>query len=128
MSQDMQREVIEELGLVHKNVNLTKDTEGDDWDEDTGDGEAEKLISDFLSSRGDFINSDIENGKPLASILKDYFESGRCINIDYKKKTMELSFDIFCHQSKNAKEKQWFLRLLKSEKQVWQRTQNKLDQ
>ena len=94
MSQDMQREVIEELGLVHKNVNLTKDTEGDDWDEDTGDGEAEKLISDFLSSRGDFINSDIENGKPLASILKDYFESGRCINIDYKKKTMELSFDI----------------------------------
>ena len=87
------------------------------------DDEAEKLISDFLSSRGDFITSDIENGKPLASILKDYFESGRCINIDYKKKTMELSFDIFCHQSKIAKEKQWFLRLLKSEKQVWPITQ-----
>ena len=121
-------EVIEEQVFVHKNINLTNDTEGDDWDEDTGDGEAEKLISDFLSSRGDSITSDIENGKPLASILKDYFESGRCINIDYKKKTMELSFDIFCHQSKIAKEKQWFLRLLKSEKQVWPITQNKLVQ
>ena len=119
----MQMGVIEELGLVHKNTNLTKDTEGDDRDEDTGDGEAEKLISDFLSTQGDFITSDIENGKPPASILKDYFESGRCINIDYKKKTMELSFDIFCHQSKIAKEKQWFLRLLKSEKQVWPITQ-----
>ena len=111
-------EVIEERELVDKSINLTKDTEGDDWDEDTGDGEAEKLISDFLSSRGDFITSDIENGKPLASILKDYFESGRCINIDYKKKTMELSFDIFCDKPGIVQEKQWFLRILKTKTQV----------
>ena len=56
-------EAIEERGLVHKNINLTNDTDGDDWDEDPGEDEAEKLIPDTLSSRGDSITSDIKKGK-----------------------------------------------------------------
>ena len=39
--------------------------------------------------------TDTEEGKPLALILKDYFESKRCVNINYKKDNLSLSFKIF---------------------------------
>ena len=90
----------------------------DPKENDEAESEAEKLISEFLATKGIHIAPDIEKGKPLASILKDYFKSPSCINMDYKKKTMELSFDIFCDEPGSVQEKQWFLRILKTETQV----------
>ena len=86
--------------------------------DDETESEVEQLISEFLATKGIRIAPDIEKGKPLASILKDYFKSPSCINMDYKKKTMELSFDIFCDKPGIVQEKQWFLRILKTETQV----------
>ena len=90
----------------------------DPEENDEAESEAEQLISEFLATKGIRIAPDIEKGKPLASILKDYFKSPSCINMDYKKKTMELSFDIFCDKPGIVQEKQWFLRILKTETQV----------
>ena len=39
--------------------------------------------------------ADRDRGQPLELVLKDYFESNECINIDYGDQKLTLSFDIF---------------------------------
>ena len=60
----------------------------------------EKQISEYLKGKGVDIEQDLRDGKPLDSILNDFFLSKKCIDIDYSKKEMNLDFDIFNHQPK----------------------------
>ena len=58
----------------------------------------EEQISEYLKGKGVDIEQDLRDGKPLDSILNDFFLSKECIDIDYSKKEMNLDFDIFNHQ------------------------------
>ena len=58
----------------------------------------EEQISEYLKGKGEDIDKDLRDGKPLDSILNDFFLSNKCIDIDYSKKEMKLNFDIFNHQ------------------------------
>ena len=58
----------------------------------------EEQISEYLKGKGVDIEQDLRDGKPLDSILNDFFLSEKCIDIDYSKKEMKLNFDIFNHQ------------------------------
>ena len=58
----------------------------------------EEQISEYLKGKGVDIEQDLRDGKPLDSILNDFFLSKKCIDIDYSKKEMNLDFDIFNHQ------------------------------
>ena len=60
----------------------------------------EKQISEYLKGKEVDIEQDLRDGKPLDSILNDFFLSKKCIDIDYSKKEMNLDFDIFNHQPK----------------------------
>ena len=50
-----------------------------------------KIISNFLAK----IGAEQRTGEPLALRLKNYFESKKCIDFDYNKDTLSLSFEIF---------------------------------
>ena len=59
-----------------------------------------KQIFDFLSTVKDEklkeqFTSDEKSFKSLDTVLKDYFESKECIDIDCKKEELKLAFDIF---------------------------------
>ena len=58
----------------------------------------EEQIADYLRGRGEDIEQDLKDGTPLDSILKEFFLSEKCVNIDYSKKLLTLDFDIFNHQ------------------------------
>ena len=58
----------------------------------------EEQISEYLKGKEVDIEQDLRDGKPLDSILNDFFLSKQCIDIDYSKKEMNLYFDIFNHQ------------------------------
>ena len=59
-----------------------------------------KQIFDFLSTVKDEklkeqFSNDEKSFKSLDTVLKDYFESKECIDIDCKKEELKLAFDIF---------------------------------
>ena len=59
-----------------------------------------KQIFDFLSTVKDEklkeqFTSDEKSFKSLDTVLKDYFESKECIDIDCEKEELKLAFDIF---------------------------------
>ena len=59
-----------------------------------------KQIFDFLSTVKDEklkeqFSYDEKSFKSLDTVLKDYFESKQCIDIDCKKEELKLAFDIF---------------------------------
>ena len=43
----------------------------------------EEQISEYLKGQGEDIEQDLRDGKPLDSILNDFFLSKHCIDIDY---------------------------------------------
>ena len=61
---------------------------------------AHDSIFDFLNTVQDNqlrkkFKADRDRGQPLELVLKDYFESNECINIDHGDQKLTLSFDIF---------------------------------
>ena len=54
-----------------------------------------KISTFFELTNNQDMLCDIKQGKPLALILEDYFESKSCVNIDYEKNQLSLSFKIF---------------------------------
>ena len=52
-------------------------------------------VQEFLVSKDRTILSNLEMGKPLTTVLEEYFKSKKCIEFDHKQNRMKLHFDIF---------------------------------